>query len=597
MARTPTTAANFVSAARVIGAITLLSRLLGLAREVVAAAAFGAGPVWSAFTVAFTVPNLFRKLLGEGAISAAFIPLYAKRLDADPADANRFAQGSVNLLVLLLLGVVVVGEFALLVAWLGGVERDDYRLAIGLTMVMLPYVVLVCGAAFLGGILNVHGRFAGPAAASVVLNLCLIAAVAGAWWALDLTNDAGRQRAVWWLAAAVVVSGGLQVAVLLPGLRASGFGFDLRAPALTGATRAMLLASLPVAASAAVLQISVLLDKGIAFVLAAPAGEGPSRWLPMATGAAARLNWAQFLYQFPLGVFAIALATAIFPQLSRDAAANGGRNDAFRNGLRRGVEAALYVGLPASAGLVLVSTDATRVLFERGQFTAFDTTLVAASVAVYSSAVWAFGVQQIVGRGYYALGDTRTPLRWAAVNLGLNLAVEIPLIWLLPRPYAEIGMAAGTLVSFTVQSLAMLWLLSRRLGGIGLRESVRPVTSMLLATVLMVAACLSLRLLPAWPDGPSQSASAARLIAVMAVGAGVYLAGKGRHESSRRRRPGRRLPTCSVENPKAVAPKADVVDDCLEQHLPARLVRPARQAVAQVTLHHRKTHSTCHRCP
>ena len=218
-----------------------------------------------------------------------------------------------------------------------------------------------------------------------------------------------------------------------------------------------------------------------------------SAWTPLATGAAARLNWAQFLYQFPLGVFAIALATAIFPTLSRVASAGAGRNDVFRDGVRRGIEAALYIGLPASAGLVLVSLDATKVLFERGRFTPFDTRLVAMSVAIYAAAIWAFSVQQILNRAYYALQETRVPLVWAGVNLAINLAVELPLIWLLPRPWGEVGLAVGTLISFTIQAIVMTWLLSRRVGGLGLRQSVRPIGVMVLATTVMVLVCLPLR--------------------------------------------------------------------------------------------------------
>ncbi len=523
---TRTSARSFLSHAKLIGLITLGSRLLGLGREVLAAAAFGAGPVWSAFTFAFTIPNLFRKLFGEGAISAAFIPLYARGLQAaDDADSTRaFAQGSVNLLVVMLTGIVLVGEAVLGIAWLAGIERADYRLAVVLAAIMLPYVVLICGAAFLGGILNVHEKFAAPAAASVLLNLCLIAAIVAAWFVFNLATEAGRATATLWLAVAVLVSGALQVLLLWPGLRAVGFRFNVRAPILTPTTRKMLLLSLPVALSAGVLQISVLLDKGIAFFLAAPEGAALGGWwgFPMLAGAAARLNWAQFLYQFPLGVFAIALATAIFPKLSRDAAVDHGRNDAFRDGLRRGLEAALFIGLPASAGLVLVSTDATRVLFERGLFTPEDTRLVAASVAVYSAAIWAFSVQQILNRAYYALHDTRTPMIWAAINLGLNIAIELPLLWLLPRPWGEVGMAAGTLVSFSIQAIVMTWLLSKRLDGLGLRQSLRPVGVMLLATAAMVGGCLLMRLLPIWPIGETMTASALRLAAVMAVGAGVY---------------------------------------------------------------------------
>src|SRR5687767_12694727 len=228
MARKPGAGpASFLSHARLIGAITLLSRILGLGREMIAAAYFG--PVaWSAFTIAFTIPNLFRKLFGEGALSAAFIPMYARMVAAregprprgpseqlpreveagdqagpvdlenhpDPShhtapsdgprgrgpsqDAASFAAASVSLLVYILIAVTLAGELILgAIGLFVNRGRPDYALALVLTAIMLPYVVLICGAAFLGGILNVHGRFAAPAAASVLLNLCLIAAIVG----------------------------------------------------------------------------------------------------------------------------------------------------------------------------------------------------------------------------------------------------------------------------------------------------------------------------------------------------------------------------------------------------------------------------------
>ena len=257
----------FVSDAKVIGAITFGSRILGMAREVVAAAAFGAGPVWSAFTLAFTIPNLFRKLFGEGAISAAFIPIYARLTEARDPAAERFAAQGVNLLVTVLAVIVLVGEVALAAWLLIGIERSDYRLAAVLTMIMLPYVVLICGAAFLGGILNVHGRFAAPAAASVLLNVCLLLAIGGVWWAIDLSGEAGRAEATVVVAVAVLVSGVLQVALLLPGLKAGGFQFLPSAGVRSSLTRQMVMLGIPVALSAAVLQISVLLDKSIAFFL------------------------------------------------------------------------------------------------------------------------------------------------------------------------------------------------------------------------------------------------------------------------------------------------------------------------------------------
>jgi putative peptidoglycan lipid II flippase len=511
---------SVASNARLIGAITFGSRVLGLAREAIAAAAFGAGPVWSAFTVAFTIPNLFRKLFGEGALSAAFIPIYGRlHHDSDrQAEAETFARQGLNLLILVLIGIVLVGEAALL-GWLWiGVERWDHRLALTLTAIMLPYVVLICGAAFLSGYLNVRERFGAPAAASVVLNVCLIAAIVLTWFGFDLSDDDGRSKATLVIAAAVLVSGVLQVAVLVPGLIACGFTLRWRDGVWSHSTRKMVRLGLPVALSAAVLQVGVLLDKGIAFFLAADVGGELAGLTPMLAGAAARLNWAQFLYQFPLGVFAIALATAIFPRLSKEATIGDGRSDAFRQTLRRGVEQALYIGLPASAGLMLVSTDAVRVLFERGRFTPDDTRLVAMSVTIYAAAIWAFGLQQILNRAFYALHETRLPLIWAGINLAINLAIELPLIWLLPCGYGEVGMPVGTLASFAIQSLVMLWLLDRRVGGMGLSRSVRPVLVMLLGTGVMVGVCLPVQ----WLGEADLVGSVGRLVGTMGLGAGVY---------------------------------------------------------------------------
>ena len=560
-------ARSFVSHAKAIGFITFISRLLGMARESIAANYFGAGAVWSAFTVAFTIPNLFRKLLGEGALSAAFIPLYAQAVKregeapAEPAflfdsakigsagaspsrmSAADFAAASVNLLCGILIALTIVGE-VVLVALTFFHLRADYLLAVKLAMVMLPYVLLVCGTAFLGGILQVHHRFIATASTAIVLNLCLIVAIIAAARAYDLTTEPGQIAAARWLAASVLVAGVVQVAMLIPSLRAAGFRFKLILHLWTPAIRKMLAMSLPVALGAGVLQISVMLDKGISFLLAQGAGGathfellGMSVRYPLSEGAAARLNWAQFMYQFPLGVFAIALATAIFPRLSSDAIPAEGnfksqdtRNkqmsgalrvvpDDFKRVLRQGVEAALFIGLPASVGMIVVRYPAVRLLFERGNFTPDDTRWVALSTAIYSAAIWAFSLQQILNRAYYALHDTTTPLVWAIVNLALNLAIELPLLW---TGLGEAGMAVGTLVSFAIQSVMMLWMLDRRLGGIGLRESMSSIAKMVIASGVMWLACVGVRYLPVYPSGSGKVIWAMQLAILMLTGGGVY---------------------------------------------------------------------------
>lgn len=522
---------SFVSHAKLIGFLTLISRILGMARESVAAAFFGPAG-WSAFTVAFTIPNLFRKLFGEGALSAAFIPLYAQAVkqeqqaaDCQPQSAQDFANASVNLLVAILVALTIIGELVLLAIGLWWPMPAEKLLAVKLTAIMLPYVLLVCGTAFLGSILQVHKRFAAVAAVPILLNLALIVAILLAARFLDLSTDEGQTRGVIWLSVSVLVAGVLQVLGLVPSLRAVGFRFRPVLHFWTPPIQRMLKLSIPVAIGAGVLQLSVMIDRGLAWFLAAPAGDthfsllGLTLRYPLIEGAAARLNWAQYLYQFPLGVFAIALATAIFPSLSDDALEVD--RERFRHVLRRGIEAALFIGLPASVGLILVREPAVALLFERGSFTPDDTYWVALATGLYASAIWAFSLQQILNRAYYALHDMLTPLVLSIVTLIVNLVVELPLMWTGLR---EAGMAAGTAVSFGLQAVVMIYLLSRRIGGMGLRASIAPVMKMLVATVVMLIACLAVQRIPGYPGGAGKTARAMQLMIIVCVGGISYFA-------------------------------------------------------------------------
>jgi len=532
---------SYVVHAQVIGVLTLLSRILGMARESVAAGVFGAGVAWSAFTVAFTVPNLFRKLFGEGALSAAFIPLYAGAIRDEESSgtgpANAFAAASVSLLTVILIALTIVGE---LILW-GVVALTDLRpdqlLTIKLTAIMLPYVLLICGTAFLSGILQVHRKFALPAFAPVLLNVIHIGVMVVGAWLLQLratTNQAetiARQTTlVYWLAYFVLIAGVLQIVMLVPSLRATGFRFRWFGNFWTPPVKKMLLMSVPVALSAGVLQCSVLIDKGLSVFLSQgvdASGQvitsfsflGHDVLYPMQAGAVARLGWAQFLYQFPLGVFAIALATAIFPSLSAEAM-NKDRTQ-FRKSLNHGIEATLFEGIAASVGLILVARPAIRLLFEHGSFTPADTELVYRSTIFYAAGIWAFSLQQILNRAYYALHDTKTPLYMSIVVLVVNTAVEVPLVFM--TSLGEAGMAAGTLVSFSLQVLWMLWMLDRRVGGIGLGRLFKQSLKMLTAAALMAGACLGVQRLPFYPTGTNNAASVMQLFILMALGAGVYI--------------------------------------------------------------------------
>src|ERR1700722_13009091 len=526
---------SFVSHARLIGMLTLVSRILGMARESVMAIYFGAGPISSAFAAAFKVPNLFRKLLGEGALSAAFIPLYAQALkpgdEAAVKEANRFAAASVSLLTTVLLAVTIIGELFLWLLVSCVALRPENLLIVRFTAIMLPYVLLVCGTAFLGGILQVHKRFALPALAPVLLNLMHIAVIVIGARLLFLHAATGQTkldlqtRLANWLAVFVLVAGVLQVLILTPALRAVGFQWVWIGRFWTPDVKRMVKLSVPVAFSAGVLQASVVIDTLITLCLTGSSNPADRLHLfghafayPMLPGALARLNWAQLLYQFPLGIFAIALATAIFPTLSADAM--DADQTRFKSALRHGILVTLMEGLPASLGLILVRYPAIRLLYQHGDFTPADTRWVALSTVFFSAAIWAFSLQQILNRAYYALHDTVTPLVMSIVTIAVNTVVEIPLVF---TKLGESGMAVGTLASFGIQAVVMIVMLDRRVGGLGLKAIAISTFKMLIGCGAMAIACWAVQRIPGYPAGQGTLRSVGQLGILVIAGGGAYL--------------------------------------------------------------------------
>ena len=566
MDATPPPARSFLAHAKLIGGLTLFSRILGMVRESVSAQFFGTGMVSVAFSFAFMIPNLFRKLFGEGALSAAFIPLYTKAIredrmgsglgdgtfvgsttipsaKADPTNpSSDFAAASVNLLCVMLLAITMLGEIAIWITC--RVYRDirpDWLLTLKFTAIMLPYVILICGTAFLSSILQVHRRFGMPAFAPVLLNIMHIAVMTiGAKWlhlrtgrhgkSFDPITEARQTTLAYWLCFFVLVAGVMQVLILLPSLKQVGFRLRWVRHFWTPPVRKMLKMSVPVAIGAGVLQVSVAMDKAISLVLAQwndAQGRlvgtfgffGHSVRYPMEIGATARLNWAQVLYQFPLGVFAIALATAIFPGLSADALDRD--RTAFKTVLRGGIEATMFEGLAASVGLIVVRHPAVKLLYLHGNVTLHDAELISRSVLFYATAIWAFSMLQIINRAYYALHDTKTPLVMSAVNIAINLAVEIPLVWV--PGIGEAGMAIGTAVSFAVQAVIMLHILDRRIGGLELSKSYAGIGKMLFASLVMGAACMAIQSSPIYPHGDTKLVWVMQLMLLVGIGAAIYL--------------------------------------------------------------------------
>lgn len=468
--------ASFVRSAGLISLLTLCSRILGLVREGVCAYFFGAGEIWGDFSIAFRIPNLSRRLFGEGALSAAFIPVLTERLHDEDRQAGANLAGAVLLLLAaVLLGLVLVGEGAI---WVAGLYWPD--LSLSLTAIMLPYMFFICLVALLAGTHHVMGRFAAPALMPILFNVIVIAgAVAGSFWA-----DERHLSHIYIIAGAVVFAGLVQLILQWWSLQRSGFRPALRWNPNHPDIRRISSAMAPMVIGLAAVQLNSLADLLVAKLFVEQGG------------GAAVLSYGERLYQLPLGLFGAAIATAIFPQLAREAGTNENRE--FKATLERGIRLALFVGLPASVGLFAVREPTVRLLYERGQFGPADTARVASVVGWYGLGVWAYICQQVLVRGYYSLKEIRTPMRVACGTVLLNLGLNLSLVqW-----YGESGIAAATAVSAIVQVLVLGALFSRRGTLIRWRAAMLEATKALGASILMFGAIWGLdRSIGQWGQG------------------------------------------------------------------------------------------------
>ncbi|MEO0476151.1 MAG: murein biosynthesis integral membrane protein MurJ [Planctomycetota bacterium] len=550
---------TFIGHAVLVSLLTLVSRFAGLARDAVLAAALGLSVAADAFFIGFLVPNLFRRLFGEGALTAAFIPNYTDLLQRDPALAKRFASFTLTLLTILLIGITLVGELVLWWVAQGMEAGSKASLAVYYTRIMLPYMPLICAVALIGGILQVHKRFGPPAAAPLVLNGVLVSAVL---LTTDFfTVDLPASRVATAVAIGVLVAGALQLfwqlSVLLhvTGLTRS---FKDTWPTM----RSMLIMMGPMVLGLAVFQINALLDALIAFLfapaeVASAAGEQVNQQItmlgqtfdaPLRNGDVAALSWSQRLYQFPLGVFGIAIATAIFPALSAAAAKfvsvdtserakPQAASDEFAQIVRQGLRLTAFIALPASAGLILVRVPLARTVFEHGSFTTDDALRVSVILAGYAASVWAYSMTHTLTRAFYALKDAKTPLKISACMVLLNLTLNLSLIWSL----GAAGLAWSTAISAVGQVSLLILLLRKRVDSPVDASVISSWTRTMIATTVMSAVLFTASLyinplLMTWIE------SAGVLLGMVAVGAVVYgLAAKLAHAEELRWLINRRL--------------------------------------------------------
>jgi putative peptidoglycan lipid II flippase len=455
--------ARITKAAGVIGAATLLSRILGLVRDVVVAWFFGAGLAADAFFVAFRIPNLLRRLFAEGSLTIAFIPVFAEYLfKHGREEAFALARSAWWILAIILTAVSLLGVLMspLIVKVIGYgfvSSPDKFDLTVLLTRIMFPYIFFIALVALAMGILNTLGHFAAPALSPVLLNLAMIGSV--------LVLCPLLSKPVVGLAIGVIIGGGLQLALQIPFMIRKGFRLFVRSPLYHAAIKRIALLMTPAVFGAAVYQINILVGTLLATLLP--------------EGSVSYLYYADRLVQFPLGVFAIALATAVLPSLSKQAAMND--MEGVRSSFSYALRLVFFIAIPAMTGLIILREPIVRLLFQRGAFDPATTRLTAEALLYYAVGLWAFSGVRIVVSAFYALQDTKTPVKIAVVSLLANIVLSI----LLMGPMRHGGLALATSLASGVNLILLIRALRKSLGRIGARGILTSVVKSIGCAVVM----------------------------------------------------------------------------------------------------------------
>lgn len=460
------------SAAKV-GGLTLVSRVLGFVRDAMMAAAFGASPAADAFFVAFKLPNLFRRLFAEGAFNAAFVPLFARRLEEQGLKAaRRFAERALSVLLAGLIAATLAAEIsmpAIVRVLAPGFVRDaqTFDLAVLYGRITFPYLLLLSLTALLGGALNALYRYGAPAAAPIMLNLVLIGALAVAVPAL---GHAGPARVGIVLAWAVFAAGIVQFLWLALACRRAGLTLRLPRPRLGQDIRRLFVLLGPAAGSAGVIQINLLIGNMIA-------SHRP--------GAVSHLYYADRLYQLPLGMVGIAIGVVLLPELARRLRAGDAAAALAVQG--QAIEFAMALALPAAAALLAIAGPLVSVLFQRGAFGPDSARATASVLAAFACGLPAFVTVKLLSPGFFAREDTATPLKCAAAAVAVNIGASLLLF---PR-IGAVGIAAATSLAAWVNAGLLAAILERR-RQLGLTPRLKRGLPRLAVAALSMAALLGL---------------------------------------------------------------------------------------------------------
>lgn len=441
----------------IISFFTLISRILGLLRDILLAATFGANVILDAFVLGFTIPNFFRKLLGEGLFAAIFTPIFQRKIKEEGAEEAKAFAGIIfaRLFFFITISSVTAIFLCVLCSFIPGVSYEA-KLVLHLICIMLPYAIFICSTAFFSAILHAVNHFVTPALSPIILNITWIGVL------LFLTvNKIERISAVYLMSIFIVVAGVLQMLVQLPAMKSNGvfpqFTMDFRkkhtvffATFLEGSVGVM------------IVQMNVLLDRLIAWVFIAEAG------------AVTVLYMANRFVQFPLALIGISIATVAFPKFT-DEILNKDMHS-LQNSISRTLGVTLFLSLPATVGLFLLSPELMAVFY--GSFSAENILRTANVLCVYSLAVWIFCLQQIIYKVFYSFGDSKTPMKISCISVIVNVVLN----FLLVNYFSELGLAAATVISAMIALFLAVHYLKRKL-----QFSIHPLflIKVIFATIIM----------------------------------------------------------------------------------------------------------------
>ena len=457
------------------GAATLTSRVLGLVRDQVLAAFFGAGNDMDAFVVAFRIPNLVRDLFAEGAMSAAFVPTFTRELTLrGRRDAWRLGNNVLNALIVVTGALVVAGiVFArpLIELYAGDFASVEGKLelTVRLTRVVLPFLTMVAVAAAAMGMLNSLHYYFVPALSPAMFN---VATIAGVFLLAPLMPRFGLPPIM--AVAIAALAGGIgQIAIQWPALRREGFRykplFDPRDPGL----RRVLILMGPGTIGLAATQVNLFVNT----LLATSQGTGAPSWL----------TYAFRVMYLPIGLVGVSIGTAVLPAVSRHATV--GDTAGIRNTVSRGLAMMMMLNVPATLGLMVLATPIVQLLFERGHFLPADTAATAAALRLYAVGLMGYSAVRIASPTFYAIGESRTPALVSVSAIAVNVIASVALV----RAIGFQGLALGTSIAAIVNAALLLWLLRRRLGGLDGRRMLMTLRKVTAASMVMAVTAVAIQ--------------------------------------------------------------------------------------------------------